>query len=155
MATHSNVLAWRIPGTGEPGGCRSVGSHRVRHDWSDLAAAGKISYSYYPFIIKVYNLDHWFSNCILLYTSICLVYKRSIWWGFFTTYIAHSIFSYTAFISVFFFFFNHYVSFRSTALSLNSCIHCRVIIAINLVTIHHHTDEILHSFHSPYNLPPL
>ena len=39
MATHSSVLAWRIPGTGEPGGLQSMGSHRVRHDWSDLAAA--------------------------------------------------------------------------------------------------------------------
>ena len=39
MATHSSVLAWRIPGTGEPGGLPSVGSHRVRRDCSDLAAA--------------------------------------------------------------------------------------------------------------------
>ena len=39
MATHSSVLAWRIPGTGEPGGLPSVGSHRVGHNWSDLAAA--------------------------------------------------------------------------------------------------------------------
>ena len=39
MATHSSVLAWRIPGTGEPGGLPSTGSHRVRHNWSDLAAA--------------------------------------------------------------------------------------------------------------------
>ena len=39
MATHSSVLALRIPGTGEPGGLPSMGSHRVRHDWSDLAAA--------------------------------------------------------------------------------------------------------------------
>ena len=39
MATHSGVLAWRIPGTGEPGGLLSMGSHRIRHDWSDLAAA--------------------------------------------------------------------------------------------------------------------
>ena len=39
MATHSSVLAWRIPGTGEPGGLPSQGSHRVGHDWSDLAAA--------------------------------------------------------------------------------------------------------------------
>ena len=39
MATHCSVLAWRIPGTGEPGGLPSMGSHRVRHDWSDLAAA--------------------------------------------------------------------------------------------------------------------
>ena len=39
MATHSSVLAWRIPGTGEPGGLLSMGSHRVGHDWSDLAVA--------------------------------------------------------------------------------------------------------------------
>ena len=39
MATHSSVLGWRIPGMGEPGGLPSTGSHRVRHDWSDLAAA--------------------------------------------------------------------------------------------------------------------
>ena len=39
MATHSSVLAWRIPGMGEPGGVPSMGSHRVGHDWSDLAAA--------------------------------------------------------------------------------------------------------------------
>ena len=38
MATHSSVLAWRIPGMGEPGGLPSRGSCRVRHDWSDLAA---------------------------------------------------------------------------------------------------------------------
>ena len=44
MATHSSVLAWRIPGMGEPGGLPSMGSHRVGHDWSDLAtaAAGQI-----------------------------------------------------------------------------------------------------------------
>ena len=39
LATQSSVLAWRIPGTGEPSGLQSMGSHRVRHDWSDLAAA--------------------------------------------------------------------------------------------------------------------
>ena len=39
MATHSSVLAWRIPGMGEPGGLPSMGSHRVGHDWSDLAVA--------------------------------------------------------------------------------------------------------------------
>ena len=38
MATHSGVLAWRIPGTGEPGGLLSVGSHRVRHDWSSSSS---------------------------------------------------------------------------------------------------------------------
>ena len=39
MATYSSVLAWRIPGMGEPGGLLSMGSHRVGHDWSDSAAA--------------------------------------------------------------------------------------------------------------------
>ena len=39
MATHSSGLAWRIPGTVEPVGLPSMGSHRIRHDWSDLAAA--------------------------------------------------------------------------------------------------------------------
>ena len=37
MATHSSVLAWRIPGTGEPSGLPYMGPHRVGHDWSDLA----------------------------------------------------------------------------------------------------------------------
>ena len=45
MATHSSVLAWRIPGTGEPGGLPSMGSHRVRHDWSDLAVAAAVSWA--------------------------------------------------------------------------------------------------------------
>ena len=45
MAPHSTTLAWRIPGTGEPGGLLSMGSHRVGHDWSDLAA--------------VWNSDHY------------------------------------------------------------------------------------------------
>ena len=39
MATHFSILAWRIPGTGEPGGLPSMGSHRVGQDRSDLAAA--------------------------------------------------------------------------------------------------------------------
>ena len=46
MATHSSVLAWRIPGTGEPGGLLSMGSHRVGHDWSDLAAAAAAAYGH-------------------------------------------------------------------------------------------------------------
>ena len=42
MATHSSVLTWRIPGTGDPGGLPSMGSHRVRHDWNDIAAAASV-----------------------------------------------------------------------------------------------------------------
>ena len=47
MATHSSVLAWRIPGRGEPDGLPSMGLHRVGHDWSDLAAAAaKLNYHF-------------------------------------------------------------------------------------------------------------
>ena len=46
MATHSSALAWRIPGMGEPGGLPSMGSHRVRHDWSDWAAAAAAGMSW-------------------------------------------------------------------------------------------------------------
>ena len=46
MATHSSVLAWKIPGMGEPGGLPSLGSHRVWHDWSDLAAAAAAAAAY-------------------------------------------------------------------------------------------------------------
>ena len=42
MATHSSVLAWRIPGTEEPGGLLSMGLHRIGHDCSDLAAAAAV-----------------------------------------------------------------------------------------------------------------
>ena len=49
-ATHSSVLAWRIPGTGEPGGLPSMELHRVRHDWGNLAAAAT------PNIISLYIL---------------------------------------------------------------------------------------------------
>ena len=58
MATHSSVLAWRIPGTGEPGGLGglwlygSMGSHRVWDDWSDLAAVAATTFSYENFLIS-------------------------------------------------------------------------------------------------------
>ena len=42
MATHSSTLAWRILGTGEPGGLPAMGSHRVRRDWNNLAAAAAL-----------------------------------------------------------------------------------------------------------------
>ena len=56
MVTHSSVLAWRIPGTGEPGGLPSMGSHRIGHDWSDLAAAG--------FVLESTSLTY--TICILM-----------------------------------------------------------------------------------------
>ena len=57
MATHSSVLAWRIPGTGEPARLLSMGSHRVGHDWSDLAAAAAFGEAILsPFINSYYEL---------------------------------------------------------------------------------------------------
>ena len=53
MATYSSVLAWRIPGTGEPGGLPSMGSHRVGHDWRDLAAAAAAGLRNAEILIKM------------------------------------------------------------------------------------------------------
>ena len=55
MATHSSVLAWRIPGMGEPSGLLSMGLHRVRHDWSDLAAAVAATHISELILLKLYN----------------------------------------------------------------------------------------------------
>ena len=44
IAAHSSILAWRIPWTEEPGGLQSMGSHRVGHDWSDLACTCVLFY---------------------------------------------------------------------------------------------------------------
>ena len=54
MANHSSVLVCRIPGMGEPGGLPSMGSHRVGHNWSDLAAAATISQRH----LKMENLNN-------------------------------------------------------------------------------------------------
>ena len=61
MATHSSVLAWRIPGIGEPGELPSMGSHRVGHDWSDLAAAAAAACSIYKkrSLSFLPSLDSW------------------------------------------------------------------------------------------------
>ena len=76
MATHSSVLAWRIPGTGEPHGLTSMGSHRVGHDWSDLAAVAEL----WKFMIHIRliagleNFEHYFAsmwdecNCAVVWT---------------------------------------------------------------------------------------
>ena len=73
MATHTSVLAWRIPGTGEPGGFPSMGSHRVGHDWSDLAAAAAWCFGYYQ-----QNWDHlsWVQVANSKYKSFHYVKKK-------------------------------------------------------------------------------
>ena len=82
MATHSSVLAWRITGMGEPGGLPSMGSHRVRYDWSDLAVAavGHISWAikyYWSEIIRkvwVETKETWRSSQSIDWTDM---YKRN------------------------------------------------------------------------------
>ena len=54
MGTHSSVLVWRIPATGEPGRLPSMGSHRVGHDWSNLAAAAAAAAAPYIVILKTW-----------------------------------------------------------------------------------------------------
>ena len=70
MASHSSVIAWRIPESGEPGGLLSMGSHRVGHDWSDLAAAAaafvipKYFWSGHLFLPLWGWLGFFFAHCI-------------------------------------------------------------------------------------------
>ena len=78
MATHSSVLAWRIPGTGEPGGLPSMGSHRVGHGWSDLAAAETIegrdlSFKFRGFKLSDYGLYLTHSSAFWIYTIMCFL----------------------------------------------------------------------------------
>ena len=56
MATHSSVLAWRIPGMGKPGGLLSMGSHRVGHDWSDLFLISSASIRSIPFLSSIVSI---------------------------------------------------------------------------------------------------
>ena len=58
MATHSSVLAWRIPGTGEPGRLQSMGSHRVGQDSSDLAAAAAAAAADITYMIPFHPLNY-------------------------------------------------------------------------------------------------
>ena len=61
MATHSSVLAWRIPGTGEPGGLPSMGSHTVGHDCSDLAAVAAATFLIFTFytVKRAFQVAQW------------------------------------------------------------------------------------------------
>ena len=75
MATHSHVLAWRIPGTGEPGGLLSMGAHRVGHDWSDLAAAAAVVLLFEPKYLR--RILPWITNMWLCYRRKCPPW---FWW---------------------------------------------------------------------------
>ena len=76
MATHASVIAWRIPGMGEPGGLPSVGSHRVGHDWSNLAASSmKLQFTDLVicyFIKTAPNFSGWKQQwAVIIFHSFC------------------------------------------------------------------------------------
>ena len=76
MATHSSVPAWRIPGTVEPGMLPLMGSHRVGHDWNDLAAAAAATAYIIPFMFSNLWTQRHTKTCVKKcpgeYTSNCL-----------------------------------------------------------------------------------
>ena len=89
MATHSSVLAWRIPGTGEPGELPSVGSHRVRHGWSDLAAiaAACLCKCYYIFnfifhlVIDIIQKSNWLLCIKLVLCNLSIITYLEVFWS--------------------------------------------------------------------------
>ena len=97
MATHLSVLAWRIPGMGEPGGLLSTGSHRVGHDWSDLAAAAYWTLLWCLLSCLVWLLPVCFSSILLLkllflitwYMGSICKHTWSVLSGFFFSFCLH------------------------------------------------------------------
>ena len=91
-ATHSSVLAWRIPGTGEPGGLLSMRSHRVGHDWSNLAAELhtteiELNCSHFGSLLDTLCMVYIFlSFYFQLFTSLCL-----LWWYIVRSSLLHVI----------------------------------------------------------------
>ena len=66
MVTHSSVLAWRLPGMGEPGGLPSLGSRRVGHNWSELAAAAAFFLLVFSSLILLWSESRIYMISILL-----------------------------------------------------------------------------------------
>ena len=84
MATHSSVLAWKIPGTGEPGGLPSMGSHRVGHDWSNLAAAACLTCKVLredPYLNRRLIRDNHFFFCLVaqMVKNLPAMHKTRLW----------------------------------------------------------------------------
>ena len=83
-ATHSSVLAWRIPGTGKPGGLPSLGSHRVRHNWSDLAAAAAASMHFFSkceYLLQLIYLHMCISELHMVFNNLPIIFLRE-WHSF-------------------------------------------------------------------------
>ena len=78
MATHSSVLAWRIPGTGEPDGLPSMGWHRVRHDWSDLAAAAAVTDCDFNLQLRLNDEWCWQVFMCLFFCRPCICFGKTL-----------------------------------------------------------------------------
>ena len=89
MATHSSVLAWRIPGTGEPGGLPSMGSHRVGHAWSDLAAYTIWVKFVYKIYFKIYKINKNNYNLLSAYGGLGYLLSICAYIISFTTQVNH------------------------------------------------------------------
>ena len=89
MATHSSILAWRIPGTEEPGGLPSVGSHRVEHDWHDLVVVVVVPSGEHQISVSVLSGDNLKiaqkSSTVVIWSSVFLLFKL-----FFKLLLGHS-----------------------------------------------------------------
>ena len=81
IATHSGTLAWKIPWTAEPGGLPSMGSHRVRHDWSDLAVAaylyGLVIFPVFFSLSLNFAMSSWSEPQSLPRLVFCWLYRAS------------------------------------------------------------------------------
>ena len=88
MATHSSVLAWRIPGTGEPGGLQSLGSHKVGHDWSDLVVV--VSHRLWKvvpssFVWRYFLISPLISSTPPFFLVACCLVSMCLWYSHFSS----------------------------------------------------------------------
>ena len=100
MATHSSILAWRIPWTEEPGGLLSMGSHRVRHDWSDLARThahiiepGRSEQAPWAPTLCV-SFFFTLVTCLFIHFTVFLLgglFIRLLWWLNFYYWVEHTL----------------------------------------------------------------
>ena len=88
MATHCSFLAWNIPRKEEPGGLPNMGSQRVRHDWSDLAAAAAVN----PLASSLLVILTWLLNHFLFFNSVLQRNMAFILLHLFNFYASHPLF---------------------------------------------------------------
>ena len=87
MATHSSVLAWRIPGAAEPGGLPSMGSQRIGHDWSNLAAAAGKYLHHLSGVLKTSSSHSGYSVIFSSFFLSYMIYYNRIYWDIQSTHL--------------------------------------------------------------------